>query len=89
MARMKLYGVYENGHRFAVVEAMTAVAALNKAEREFPRYAVDYNGYVGPVTWYAEQVGNDRDRASKTVHVTRGRLSNKDLSRLREEYKES
>lgn len=53
---MKTFGIYENDHMFATVEARTATSALKKAAKAYPRHAIDYNGYVGPVTWRAGEI---------------------------------
>lgn len=66
---MKRFEIWEESNgRFATVSARTAAAALNKAARQFPRRAVDYEGYRGPVVWRAFEVDGE-ERASKTFYV--------------------
>lgn len=63
---MKTYEIREQDYTFATIEARDAESALCKAERLYPRRACD--GYTGPVTWRAYQVGGDQ-RSSRVVVV--------------------
>lgn len=67
---MKAFEIHEEGNgKFATIEARTAESALNKAARQYPRRACDYNGYVGPVTWTAFLPTERGSLASKIVRV--------------------
>jgi len=67
---MTNYEIHEEGNgRFATIEARTAESALNKAAKQYPRRAADYNGYTGPVTWRAFGPGDKYAAASKIVIV--------------------
>jgi len=69
---MLKFDIFEDGVRFATVEARTAVAALRKAADAYPRRAADYNMEPGDkgfmVDWYAREVnGSGSAKASVTV----------------------
>lgn len=69
---MKTFEIYENGVRFAVIEALTGVSALRKATREYPRRASDYNVSRGEefvVVWRACELGRKAWAASADVTV--------------------
>ncbi len=69
---MKKFEIIEEGYHFATIEARTAESALNKAEREYPRRAIDYNlepGQTSTIKWFARKVGACFCSASKTVKV--------------------
>ena len=70
---MKTYEIYEDGIKFAAIEAGTATSALRKAAREYPRRAVDYNHDPSDpaffVTWRAAEVGATGCRASAEIIV--------------------
>jgi hypothetical protein len=67
--QLKTYEIHEEGWgQFTTIEARSAEEALRIAERRFPRRSVDYNGYVGPVTWRA--FGPDGERALLVVQVS-------------------
>ncbi len=67
---MKDFEIHEEGNgKFATIKARTPESALNKAKRQFPRRACDYNGYVGPVEWTAFSPTERYSLASLTVCV--------------------
>lgn len=55
---MKKFEIYEDGVRFATIEAQNAKSALRKAARNYPRHLADYNGYIGTVVWRASEIGD-------------------------------
>jgi len=53
---MKNFSIYENGNKFATINARTAGSALRKAAKEYPRKSADYNlepGQSTTVDWTA------------------------------------
>jgi hypothetical protein len=68
---LKSFDIFENGIRFATIEAVNATAALRKTAKSHPRRAVDYNMHPEDpaitVTWYAAEVGVPRT-ASNSEH---------------------
>jgi hypothetical protein len=59
---MKTYWIYEEGRQVATIRAHSAVAALRRAVRNYPRHASDYSAKPGEkfmVTWRAVEPGGD------------------------------
>ena len=57
---MRKFEIWEEGQKFATIEARDAVSAVRKAARQFPRRAVDYNVEPGEsylIAWRACEPG--------------------------------
>lgn len=67
---MAIYEIREEGVTFARIEAESGDDALCIAESEYPRRSVDYNDYVGPITWRAWNADEGLPMASRVVRVS-------------------
>lgn len=68
---MRKFEIWEDGTRFATIQARSGVSALRKAARDFPRRPSDYNlepGEKFTVVWRACEPGERWD-ASADISV--------------------
>jgi len=65
---MRKFEIWEDGTRFATIQARSGVSALRKAAREFPRRESDYNmeddDEPFTVTWRACEPGETWDASA-------------------------